>query len=59
MIKIVEIRSDASNVVEDAVNRLSSAGLTMQFIDRLTLKVWNGAQLPSAYDMVRLTQWAD
>ena len=42
MIKIVEIRSDASNVVEDAVNRLSSEGLTMQFIDRLTLKVWNG-----------------
>jgi hypothetical protein len=42
MIRIVEIRSDASNVVEDAVNRLSSEGLTMQFIDRLTLKVWNG-----------------
>ena len=42
MIKIVEIRSDASNVVEDAVNRLSSEGLIMQFIDRLTLKVWNG-----------------
>ena len=42
MIKIVEIRSDASNVVEDAVNRLSSEGLTMQFIDRLTFKVWNG-----------------
>ena len=42
MLKIVEIRSDASNVVEDAVNRLSSEGLTLQFIDRLTLKVWNG-----------------
>ena len=42
MIKIVEIRSDASNVVEDTVNRLSSEGLTLQFIDRLTLKVWNG-----------------
>jgi hypothetical protein len=42
MIKIVEIRSDASNVVEDTVNRLNSAGLTLRFIDRLTLKVWNG-----------------
>ena len=42
MIRIVEIRSDASNVVEDVVNRLSSKGLYMQFIDRLTLKVWNG-----------------
>ncbi len=42
MLKIVEIRSDASNVVEDTVNRLSSKGLYMQFIDRLTLKVWNG-----------------
>ena len=42
MMKIVEIRSDAANVVEDAVNRLSSEGLYMQFIDRLTLKVWNG-----------------
>ena len=42
MIKIVEIRSDASSVVEDTVNRLSSEGLTMQFIDRLTFKVWNG-----------------
>lgn len=42
MIRIVEIRSDASSVVEDTVNRLSSEGLTMQFIDRLTFKVWNG-----------------
>ena len=42
MIRIVEIRSDAPNVVEDVVNKLSSKGLYMQFIDRLTLKVWNG-----------------
>lgn len=42
MIKIVEIRSDASNVVEDTLNKLSSQGLTMQFVDRLTVKVWNG-----------------
>ena len=42
MMKIIEIRSDAANVVEDTVNRLKSEGLYMQFIDRLTLKVWNG-----------------
>lgn len=42
MIKIIEIRSDAANVVEDTINKLSSQGLTMQFVDRLTLKVWNG-----------------
>ena len=42
MIRIVEIRGDAFNVVEDTVDRLSSEGLTLQFIDRLTFKVWNG-----------------
>ena len=42
MIKIVEIRSDAANVVEDTINKLSSQGLTMQFVGRFTVKVWNG-----------------
>lgn len=42
MIRILEVRSDTANVVEDTVNRLKSEGLYMQFVDRLTLKVWNG-----------------